>query len=103
MEDAENLAWKLDLLLGVGSGRLLESYDVERIQAAEDNILNSTRATDFIAPHNAYERRLRNVTLRLARGHEFAKRMVNAGRLSRPPPYESPLSTADEAAWEALD
>ena len=101
VEDAENLAWKLDLLLGDGSGRLLESYDVERIQAAEDNILNSTRATDFIAPHNAYERRLRNVTLRLARGHEFAKRMVNAGRLSRPTPYESPLSTADDAAWEA--
>ena len=78
---------------------LLDSYDVERVQAADDNIMHSTRATDFIAPPDAYERRLRNVTLRLARTQEFARRMVNAGRLSRPTPYASPLSTPDGAPW----
>jgi 3-(3-hydroxy-phenyl)propionate hydroxylase len=101
IEDAENLAWKLDLLLRSGSAALLESYDTERTQAADDNILNSTRATDFIAPRNGYETRLRTLTLRLARTHAFAKRMVNAGRLSTPSVYDSPLSTPDRESWSA--
>lgn len=101
VEDAENLAWKLDLILrGAEPVPLLDSYDQERIEAAEDNIVNSTRATDFIAPSNDYERMLRATTLRLARHHDFAKRMVNGGRLSRPTAYTtSPLSTADADAW----
>ena len=101
VEDAENLAWKLFAVLHGGSLALLDSYDIERVQAADDNIGHSTRTTDFIAPHNDYERRLRNVTLRLARTHEFAKRMVNAGRLARPTAYASPLSTPDADAWAA--
>lgn len=102
VEDAENLAWKLDLALSGGNeAALLASYDAERVQAADDNILNSTRATDFIAPHSDYERMLRNVTLNLARAHEVGKRMVNAGRLSQPSVYASPLSTPDEDDWEA--
>ncbi len=102
VEDAENLAWKLDLILAGGNeAALLASYDAERVQAADDNILNSTRATDFIAPHSEYERMLRNVALGLARGHEVGKRMVNAGRLSQPSVYASELSTGDGDAWEA--
>jgi 3-(3-hydroxy-phenyl)propionate hydroxylase len=101
IEDAENLAWKLDLLLRGGAAGLLGSYDIERTQAADDNILNSTRATDFIAPRSAYEGRLRTLTLRLARGHGFAKRMANAGRLSTPSVYASPLSTPDRDGWAA--
>ena len=101
VEDAENLAWKLDLILRGGPAGLLDSYDSERIHAADDNILNSTRATDFIAPHSDYERMLRNTTLHLARGHEVGKRMVNAGRLSQPSVYASPLSTPDADIWSA--
>ncbi len=101
VEDAENLGWKLDRVLrGRGEG-LLASYDIERVQAADDNIGHSTRSTDFIAPRTAYEARLREVTLRLARRHEFARRMVNAGRLSRPTAYDSPLSTPDAEGWAA--
>jgi len=100
LEDGENLAWKLDLVLGnQAGGQLLESYDIERTQAADDNIGHSTRSTDFIAPHSPFERRLRNATLRLAGKAEFAKRMVNAGRLSTPTAYETPLSTADSESW----
>ena len=101
IEDAENMAWKLDRILHGASAGLLDSYDTERTQAADDNILNSTRATDFIAPHSDYERRLRTITLRLARSHEFAKRMVNAGRLSKPSVYASPVSTPDRSPWQA--
>jgi len=37
--------------------------------------------------------------LSLAKETEFGKRMVNAGRLSTPSIYETPLSTADGDAW----
>jgi 3-(3-hydroxy-phenyl)propionate hydroxylase len=100
LEDAENIAWKLDLVLaGKAPASLLDSYDIERVAAADDNIGHSTRSTDFIAPHSRHEQRLRKAALRLARQHDFAKRMVNAGRLSTPTEYETPLSTADADEW----
>ena len=78
LEDAENLAWKLSLILrGEGPPSLLASYDTERGAAADENIRASTRSTDFIAPHSRQEQRLRLAALRLARETEFAKRMVN--------------------------
>ncbi len=99
LEDAENLAWKLDAVLKGGAHALIESYDIERTQAADDNIGHSTRSTDFIAPHSPFERQMRNATLRLAKRAEFAKRMVNAGRLSTPTAYDTPLSTPDTETW----
>ena len=67
---------------GEAGAHLLESYDIERVQAADENIGHSTRSTDFIAPHSRAERRLRNAVLDLAPKVEFARRMVNSGRLS---------------------
>jgi 3-(3-hydroxy-phenyl)propionate hydroxylase len=100
LEDAENIAWKLDLALaGIAPASLIDSYDIERIAAADDNIGHSTRSTDFIAPHSRHEQRLRKAALRLARKHDFAKRMVNAGRLSTPTAYDTPLSTPDAEVW----
>jgi 3-(3-hydroxy-phenyl)propionate hydroxylase len=100
LEDAENIAWKLDFVLaGKASTSLLDSYDIERIAAADDNIGHSTRSTDFIAPHSRHEQILRKAVLRLARKHDFAKRMVNAGRLSTPTAYETPLSSPDTDEW----
>jgi 3-(3-hydroxy-phenyl)propionate hydroxylase len=100
LEDAENLAWKLDRVLRkVSPEALLESYHVERSAAADENIRESTRSTDFMAPGSRQEARLRKAVLSLARETEFGKRMVNAGRLSVPSIYESPLSTADRDTW----
>lgn len=102
LEDAENLAWKIAMVLrGEAPESLLESYDVERGFAADENILASTRSTDFIAPHSRQELRLRSAVLRLASETEFAKRMVNSGRLSVPAVYETPLSTGDAEVWAA--
>lgn len=51
MQDVDNLGWKLGLVLrGDAPEGLLDSYDEERVRAADDNILNSTRSTDFITP-----------------------------------------------------
>jgi 3-(3-hydroxy-phenyl)propionate hydroxylase len=44
---------------------------------------------------------MRQAVLRLAKETDFAKRMVNGGRLSTPSTYESPLSTPDSEAWNA--
>jgi 3-(3-hydroxy-phenyl)propionate hydroxylase len=102
LEDAENVAWKLSMILrGDAPVTLLDSYEIERSAAADENIRASTRSTDFIAPHSAQERRMRQAVLRLAKETEFAKRMVNGGRLSTPSTYESPLSTPDSDVWAA--
>jgi 3-(3-hydroxy-phenyl)propionate hydroxylase len=100
LEDGENLAWKLAMVLrGDAPSALLASYEIERGAAADENIRASTRSTDFIAPHSKQERRLRSAVLRLAGETEFAKRMVNSGRLSVPSVYDTPLSTADVDRW----
>jgi 3-(3-hydroxy-phenyl)propionate hydroxylase len=102
LEDAENLAWKLSMILrGEAPMALLDSYEIERSAAADENIRASTRSTDFIAPHSPQERRMRQAVLRLAKETEFAKRMVNGGRLSTPSVYDSPLSTPDVDVWTA--
>ncbi len=100
LEDAENLAWKLERVLRKASPEtLLESYHIERSQAADENIRESTRSTDFMAPATRQEARLRKAVLSLAKETEFGKRMVNGGRLSVPSIYETPLSTSDGEAW----
>src|ERR1700744_1135782 len=101
LEDAENIGWKLDRVLRKASPEmLLESYHVERSQAADENIRESTRSTDFMAPNSPYEARLRKAVLSLAKETEFGKRMVNGGRLSVPSVYETSLSTADDDEWQ---
>ena len=99
VQDADNLVWKLDLVVrGLAPERLLDSYDQERGHAADENILNSTRSTDFISPKSAISRTFRDAALDLAKRHPFARRLVNSGRLSVPAMHAtSPLNTADRA------
>jgi 3-(3-hydroxy-phenyl)propionate hydroxylase len=100
IQDAENLAWKLALvLLGGAPASLIDSYDLERSAAADENVGHSTRSTDFIAPRSPQELRFRDATLALAGATGFAKRMVNSGRLSVASVYETPLSTSDHGPW----
>nr|GAJ33708.1 3-(3-hydroxy-phenyl)propionate hydroxylase [Bradyrhizobium sp. DOA9] len=97
VQDIDNLAWKLAMVLrGEASEALLDSYHEERAHAADDNILNSTRATDFITPKTKPSRYFRDAVLELARHHGFARPLVNSGRLSTPTPYlTSALNTPD--------
>jgi 3-(3-hydroxy-phenyl)propionate hydroxylase len=52
-----------------------------------------------MSPHTAAERRLRDAVLSLAPQAEFARRMVNSGRLSLPAVYDTPLSTPDTSPF----
>lgn len=101
VQDAENLAWKLDRVLrGQADSALIATYGAEREYAADENIRNSTRATDFITPKSEISRLFRDAALELAREHEFARRIVNSGRLSVPATlHHSPLNTPDGEAF----
>ncbi len=96
-QDADNLAWKLALVIdGKAPGALLDSYDLERTRAADENLAASTRSTDFITPKSAISRPFRDAVLELAKRHPFARRLVNSGRLSTPAVLAgSPLNTPD--------
>lgn len=102
IQDVDNLCWKLALVLkGVSPPALLESYDAERVYAARENILNSTRSTDFMTPKSAVSRAFRDAVLELARERPFARALVNSGRLSVPAVLrESPLNPPDSDAFE---
>lgn len=102
IQDVDNLVWKLALVIqGKAPETLLDTYSRERIEAADENILNSTRSTDFITPKTAVSRLFRDAALTLAREHAFARQLVNSGRLSVPTVHiDSPLSTPDLETWQ---
>jgi len=101
VQDIDNLAWKLQLVLsGRAPERLIDSYHEERAFAADDNLLNSTRSTDFITPKSKSSQIYRDAVLGLAEHEPFARPLINSGRLSSPTPYlHSSLNTPDESEF----
>ncbi|MAZ19385.1 MAG: FAD-dependent oxidoreductase [Ahrensia sp.] len=97
VQDTDNLCWKLKLVMdGLAPDSLLESYDVERIHGADENIMNSSRSTDFITPKSEISRIFRDAALDLSERYDFARPLVNSGRLSVPCVYDgSPLNGPD--------
>ena len=80
---------------GAGAAALLATYGLEREAAADENLLNSTRSTDFITPKSRASCTIRDAALSLAAETPFARTLVNSGRLSTPSVYDTPLSTPD--------
>lgn len=103
VQDADNLAWKLALVVnGRAPEALLDSYEVERSTAADENIRHSSRSTDFMTPKTPTARCFRDAVLDLARTQPFARRLINSGRLSTATILDgSPLSTPDSDAFPA--
>ena len=101
IQDTDNLVWKLKLVIeGKAPEALLDTYSDERVYAADENILNSTRSTDFITPKSRMSLVFRNAVLTLARDYPFARALVNSGRLSVPSCLEnSRLNTPDTASF----
>ncbi len=102
IQDADNLAWKLDLVTrGLAPVSLVDTYCEERAVAADENLQHSTRSTDFITPKSAISRLFRDMTLSLAKETPFARNLVNSGRLSTPTHYpDSSLTTPDTDEFE---
>lgn len=97
IQDSDNLVWKLKLVMdGKAPASLLDTYSDERGFAADENLMNSTRSTDFITPKSAVSKTFRNAVLGLAEHYPFARALVNSGRLSVPSFFtDSRLNTAD--------
>jgi 3-(3-hydroxy-phenyl)propionate hydroxylase len=100
-QDADDLVWKLALVIkGLAPTALLDTYDTDRVYAADENIRNATRSTDFITPKSAVSKLFRNAALALARSQPFARKLVNSGRLSVPSfLVNSALNTPDADAF----
>jgi len=103
IQDADALAWRLvRVVRGEANESVLDAWAQERQAAADENILNSTRSTDFISPKSPIALSFRNAALELAATLPFARRMVNSGRLSTPTVADdSPANTADADAADA--
>jgi 3-(3-hydroxy-phenyl)propionate hydroxylase len=103
IQDADALAWRLARVIrGEAHESVLDAWAHERQAAADENILNSTRSTDFISPKSPIALSFRNAALELAETLPFARRMVNSGRLSTPTIADgSPANTADVEAGVA--
>ncbi len=101
IQDTDNLVWKLKLVLdGRAPEVLLDTYSDERCFAADENISNSTRSTDFITPKSRVSKSFRNAVLGLAEHYPFARSLVNSGRLSVPSFYtQSTLNTPDSDSF----
>lgn len=96
LQDVDALGWRLAAVVDGRTDRaVLAAYDRERCHGADENILNSTRSTRFMTPDPGAERLFRDAVLRLASKADFARPMVNSGRLSRPCVYPLPEAPDD--------
>lgn len=100
IQDVDNLGWKLGLVLAGADPQILETYNQERVAAADENIRHSSQATRFMSPEPGAERIFRDAVLNLAGQAEFARSWVNSGRLSTPCVYD--IDGADDAGLPAI-
>ncbi len=85
IHDVDNLGWKLAAVSkDNNAASILESYNEERIEAAKENIANSSRATNFMTPKNKMAKAFRDQVLDLSVNNEFSRNLINSGRLSVP-------------------
>jgi 3-(3-hydroxy-phenyl)propionate hydroxylase len=113
IQDVDNIGWKLAAVLqGQAGDDLIETYNAERVHGSAENILNSTRATNFMTPKSPVESMFRDEVLRMAHDHPFARRLINSGRLSLPcslagfdlqTPGEGPVVPGQAAVDAPLD
>ena len=78
IDDADNLAWKLALVIkGVADESLLNSYSAERVAAARENLHFGTKSTEFMAPPSFAYELMRRAVLSLAVKHPEVRPLIN--------------------------
>lgn len=104
IQDADNLLWKLDLVLkGLASEAILDSYSEERTFGADFDIMTAMRSNHFIAPQTRTRQLFRDAVLALSQKWPFARPLVNSGRMSNPVPLlSSPLNTPETDEFAPL-
>ncbi len=129
IEDADNLSWKLamildcivgeytgmgggythwqpimkhDLLIGGSPNYFLETFNTERSAAALQNMLVTGQTNTFIAPQGEAATALRNSILEKAKTDIYYKKQINCGRLSVPNIYGK-YTNSEQGTWQTLD
>jgi 3-(3-hydroxy-phenyl)propionate hydroxylase len=93
LADAENIGWKLGLVLnGEADDRLLDSYSPERRGATLDVFANATKSTRFMTPPTRGWRLAREAALSLSLKHEFPRDLANPRQMQPYTYSESPLT-----------
>jgi len=93
LADAENLGWKLALVLsGEANETLLDSYTPERRGATLDVFANATKSTRFMTPPTRGWRLAREAALSLSLKHEFPRGLANPRQMQPYTYSESPLT-----------
>ncbi len=86
--DAENLAWRLAMVVnGVSTDRLLDFYETERIYASIENLAVTGRTARFMCPITFRDRLRQQLVLRTAKRIPAARRFVDSGSFYAPPSY----------------
>ena len=81
--DADNLAWKLAAVTRQQApSELLNSYNQERLQAAQRNVQVTNRTARYLRAPEGIERLFRRATIGLAKRHVFARHLINTGRMA---------------------
>jgi 3-(3-hydroxy-phenyl)propionate hydroxylase len=99
IEDADNLSWKLAAVLKGNSDQLLETYNSERVAAADQNIACTGQSNTFIAPQGEEAIAMRNLILENAKTDVQYKKQINCGRLSIPCVYGQ-YPASKEGMWD---
>ncbi|MER5891526.1 FAD-dependent monooxygenase [Streptomyces sp. NPDC001876] len=98
IQDADNLAWKLALVMqGKAEDSLLDTYHDERYAAARENLAVTEATIKFMVPPNLVRRLARKVLLSLSQPFQGARDKVNSGRMAEPHTYvDSPVIQSAE-------
>ena len=93
LADADNIGWKLALVLhGEADDSLLDSYSPERRGATLDVFANATKSTRFMTPPTRGWRLAREAALSLSLKHEFPRGLANPRQMQPYTYSESPLT-----------
>jgi len=92
-DDADNLAWKLALVLrGTADEALLDTYSTERLHAARVNLAAGMKSTEFMSPPSYGFDLMRQVVLSLAAQHEVVRPLINPRQTHSIAYPDSPLN-----------
>lgn len=93
IQDADNIAWKLALVVkGLADPGLLDTYQPERHSAARENLRVTEQTMHFMVPPTRLRQWVRKTLLWLSRRWSAATGYVNSGRMAEPCVYtDSPI------------
>ncbi|WP_151446127.1 FAD-dependent oxidoreductase [Lacisediminimonas profundi] len=95
IDDVDNLAWKLALVIQGGAhDSLLDSYSQERVFATHENLKSGMKSTEFMAPPTFAFRTMRQAVLSLAVSTPAVSSLINPRQTSAISYTASPLNAA---------